>query len=447
MLLKRIIMPVLTLIFMLLILPGCAAIGPDPEQLMAPPRLSGDNKNIQDALELAAGSDIIFKFPQNGDNRSAFIFFNWDEDGVPSRAIAFYATKQDSQVTHINFLQKEDEFWVSKGDFPSGGNDIDNVYLEDLRGDGSIQIITEWSMASNRERCMIVFSAAGANVKIILQENYTDYVIEDMDGDGEKEIVLFYLDTANKVSAAKMYKLENGEINPQGEVSLDGNITGYDNIKINPVVDGINGIYIDANKGSEDFTPLLAMITELVFWDGTEFRAPFFNSTTQTNTVTYRVYPDQSRDINGDGRIEIPLLIELPGYDEKPAGESVWFTDWKQYTDRGFNTVFTAAMNYDDGYYYLIPKDWKNSVTVVKEPKSKAWRFVPYDSEKNIQSEELLKIQVFTQDEWNDFDGSGYFLLSDTGEKVYAGFIPQNQSDVITQKNAKENFRLLEAGN
>jgi len=414
---------------------------------MAPPRLSGDNKNIQDALELAASSDIIFKFPQNGDNRSAFIFYDSDKDGRPSRAIAFYAAKEDSQVTHINFLQKESDVWVSKSDFPSGGNDIDNVYLEDLNGDGGIQIITEWSMASNREKCMIVFSAAGANPKKILQENYTDYVIQDMDGDGKKEIVLFYLDTANKVSSAKMYKLENNDIDLAGETSLDGNIIGYDNIKISPVVDGITGVYIDANKGSQDFNPLLAMITELVFWDGTELRAPFFNSATQTNTVTYRVYPAQSRDINGDGRIEIPLLIDLPGYDERPSGESVWFTDWKQYTDRGFNTVFTAAMNYDDGYYYLIPKDWKNSVTVVKEPKTKAWNFVPYDAEKNIQPGELLKIRVFTQDEWKDFDDTEYFVLNDTGEKVYTAFIPQDKSDAITQKNVRNNFRLLEVGN
>ena len=70
------------LLFILLSLGGCSRLQASIEDLMSPPVLTQEQAEIRDALSAVSGeNDIKYKYPQNGQYRSSFIFYDIDSDG------------------------------------------------------------------------------------------------------------------------------------------------------------------------------------------------------------------------------------------------------------------------------------------------------------------------------------------------------------------------------
>ena len=59
----------------------------DTQNLMSPPKATGDKADIQRVIEESAGS-YTFKYPQKGDYRSAVIMHDINGDGT-DEAVAF----------------------------------------------------------------------------------------------------------------------------------------------------------------------------------------------------------------------------------------------------------------------------------------------------------------------------------------------------------------------
>lgn len=70
-------------------LSGCSWFGMDAENLMQPPKPTGEREAIYQLLEAEAASGFTLKYPVNGDYRSAIIMNqNGEEAG---EAIAFFS--------------------------------------------------------------------------------------------------------------------------------------------------------------------------------------------------------------------------------------------------------------------------------------------------------------------------------------------------------------------
>lgn len=86
---------------------SCTGFTKVTEDLMKPPRLTAEQKEIDDALHAAViESDISFKYPKSGDYRSAFVFHDIDGDGE-EEAIVFYAV-DSSQYTRVSLMDREE---------------------------------------------------------------------------------------------------------------------------------------------------------------------------------------------------------------------------------------------------------------------------------------------------------------------------------------------------
>ena len=65
--------------FLPLILTGCS-VEINVDTMLTPPKLSGEQEQIYQALQEAAGSDIRLKYPKSGSYLSAFIIADIDEE-------------------------------------------------------------------------------------------------------------------------------------------------------------------------------------------------------------------------------------------------------------------------------------------------------------------------------------------------------------------------------
>ena len=82
--LRKIIPVVLTIT-----MTGCSAVNFGVEGLFSAPKLTKQQSEIHEALIQSVGSDITLKYPQNGDNRSAYVIDNIDNE-PGEEALVFY---------------------------------------------------------------------------------------------------------------------------------------------------------------------------------------------------------------------------------------------------------------------------------------------------------------------------------------------------------------------
>ncbi len=108
------------LLFILLSLGGCSRLQTSIEDLMSPPVLTQEQAEIRDALSAVSGeNDIKYKYPQNGQYRSSFIFYDIDSDGS-EEALVFYQSASKGDSTWINILDRSEEGkWISVCETPA----------------------------------------------------------------------------------------------------------------------------------------------------------------------------------------------------------------------------------------------------------------------------------------------------------------------------------------
>ena len=137
--------------------------------------------------------------------------------------------------------------------------------------------------------------------------SFSKYTSADLNHDGLNELLLFNLPGSDTESAsAVVYSMENGRVRRLGQTKLDSNVTAYSSVTVdssdpdNPVV------YADAYKNNGS-----AMITEIVYWSDyyDTIISPFYDYDTGLTRETFRENTVQCRDIDGDGKVEIPMDV------------------------------------------------------------------------------------------------------------------------------------------
>ena len=354
---------------MLILATGCNVFSSDIVNQLRPPHLTGDQQEVQQALDefldpTAKQQEYTLKYPRRGNYRSAFILKDIDGDNT-EEAIAFYSQKQDG-FAHINLLRKTDGKWKSVADVEGISSEVSEVEFGDLDADGNIEIFIAWSIYDNRDRQLISYSLQNDSIaKIGSDMICNSFYVGDITASGSDDLLLLRNNSVRSHTTAQLKSIRNGKFIDLGTTKLDGFIQGFGNVQLGKLTDGIHGVYIDCVKETS------AVITELLYWDGQQLVAPFYNSSTNTSPTTQRDSNIPSMDIDNDGEIEWPLSTRLPGYETERAQDSQWLTCWLSwnYTLQKVQREFYCIMNIDDHYYFRLDNSWvseKNGVVTTQ---------------------------------------------------------------------------------
>lgn len=353
---KWVISYIVTLLILLALLILATRLD-SPSEIISPPSLYGQNAEIQSAFEDVVGdTDISLQYPNQGEYRSAFVLYDLDGD-EENEAIVFYSRKSDETTARMNILDFIDDEWTSVYDDVGYGGNILSVEFQDLNLDGSMELVCCWSLyGSDASKVMSVHSIKRTDDKVeglvpLLNQPYSFASIGDADGDSKNEVFVAWLDltdTDMPKAYASLFKCkEDGTISQIGQnVALDATISSYASIKIQNV-DGVPVAFIDAYKGEN------SMITEIIWWDSEKktLVAPFIDENSFTNIKTLRTPAIPSLDIDGDGKIEIPIARKADN-DSKMMSLISWSSVEKgKLTPNAYSFV-----NSKYGYAYMIPK-------------------------------------------------------------------------------------------
>lgn len=421
-----------------LLLSGCSfRLFSTAEELIYPVSPSGENANVQKALDNYFKNGYSLKTPVGGNFKSSYTFFDTDADNE-DEAIVFCEPASAPDTVNMAVIDKQGSEWKVACSIEGEGSDIYSVDFRDLNGDKTSEIIILWdTFGSSQSHLLSVYKQNFEKGKLSLLPagkpiTMSNYIAVDIENDGTEELLVFIADSGDSISAnAVAYSYKKGKLMALGSTKLDGHISSYKNIT-SENADGEVYVYADAAKSNGS-----QMLTEVIMWSdyyGTII-SPFYSYSTGITKETTRSAGLNCRDINGNGRIEIPLDAS-----KKDVPPQVEVVDWNNYKNSVLvHSCYSAAVQ-KDNYNIIIPDEYFDDIAIAYDADSS--KLTVSDNKGNMVFEIVSILNTIYNENKSDYSDyteimnvSGYIYLAVTG----------NDSDIkITTDDMKSMIKSYE---
>lgn len=402
------------------VLGGCDIFSADTAELLSPPALTGDLLPIDTAIKESVKSSYTLEYPSRGNYRSAIIQHDMNRDGV-LEAFAFYSTQDsDTSKMNINAIANKGDKWVSVATQSISAGGVDRIEFSDLDADGIDEILVGWEIYGTSERKLAVYSLGENALTQRLLEQYTNFTYCDLDEDGRREIFIARSSPAESRNTAHLYALTSVGVSTISSCELDSTAKTLNHPVVSTLSTGKPAIYIDEIKG-------VGAVTEVLFLEKGQLQNPLMNPETRETSATLRTATLESRDINSDGIIEIPIRHEVATVTRSNEAEKQYLTDWCSFTGETLTSKLTAYMNLNDKYYYAIPERWIGQVAILNDPENSLIEIYGFDNENSVSTDRLLYIKAVDKAKWDkgDYKGEDVIEIVNNGETTLVCYISE----------------------
>lgn len=447
-----------------LLLSACSSFQPNLTDLMQSPKLTEEQAEIYEALTNAADvSDVQLKYPKSGDYRSAFVMFDLDADGE-DEALVFYNMPSWGGNVRIMVLDHQQDEWVSVYDAVGEGTDVTEVDFQVLTASGRHCVLIGWEQGTSENTSISVYDYTGGQLRVLYESEYSQMLIEDLDQDGTKEILLGIFKASSKTGDIRLINDTEDGLQSASRVVMDSTITGFLGIEIGWLAQNQIAVFVDA------YTSSTQIVTELmVYTDDGKLRS-LSSHYGGLDRPLLREVPVRCEDINGDGILEIPVSLVEYSEEEREEDnrknllqylylsnpeelERLGEADSAENSQAGsvtftFSPVWTGFVNLDYGFRFQFPEEWIGQVNVVKESDRNEWVFTLRTEA--AEPPALLRIRVYGQDEPRDvFDNLVYEQLEKRGVYEYyaapvkSSAVPEQMQ--LSMEEIRERFSIVKS--
>ena len=344
-----------------LLLAGCSMPG-EPvqvEELLRAPRLSGDYGDIQTALNDWLGESAQLKYPLQGDLLSPFLLQDLDGDGRQDAAV-LYTTAKSSNVC-IAILQRDStDAWRVRQNVEGLADTVENVRLAQLQPGNAVQLVVGY-MAAQGDHYLAVYSYENGELATILEQQYEQYLVEDITGGGNQDLILMSTLEDGGVQIELLTVDKEGSFQQVAVMGLSANrFAGCASVAAGMGADGKHYLVLDGWTGISGNN--LASVL-LHFDEDTQQMVPASQiSTERLYTASLRNVPGLvSRDLDGDGIVEIPTQPEEAGLLNMSQGRRMDFIVWMDYTSSHPEKSF-GLLDEETNCYIELPMEWEGNL-------------------------------------------------------------------------------------
>lgn len=395
-----------------LALSGCA-IGASVDSLLKPPSLSDEQEQIYLALQEAVGSNITLQYPRSGTNLSAFTVVDLDDDGE-DEAVVFYEKQSLTAAENslrIGVLDQVGHQWRSVCDLPAEGTQIECVEIAAIGRGHENRIFFGYSGADQSDKLLTVYSYADGVMTQLFRTGYSMFQVADFDADYHGELLVLSRATDNAAASASMYRLDGEEMSLSGKLELRTAFTDYSQIALSHGGDTLPDIFVDGVVSAG------MLQTEILHVE--EGTLAYVLPDAEAVADTARTVGLLSRDIDGDGSVEIPVQESFPGYEED-ASEQVRLTRWMGLWEEQLMERRRGYYSLSDGCMFFLPMAWYGTVTAATDTLTGDIVFYRYDGAFSEDMTELMRYGTVTDsEELSDRQDEGYVLLFTRGNAAY----------------------------
>ena len=344
------------------LLPGCSFPMTDNmqvEDLLRAPRLSGDYGALQSALNDWLGESAQLKYPMQGELLSPFLLQDLDGDGEQDAAV-LYTTAQSSNVC-IAFLQRDAAgAWKVQQTIEGLADTVDNVRLAQLQDGNAVQLVVGY-LAAQGDSYLAVYSYEHGEVNAILEQSYEQYLVEDITGGGNEDLILMSTLEDGGVQIELLTVNRDGSFQQVAVMGLSADkFSGCASVASGLGADGRHYLVLDGWTGISGNN--LASVL-LHFDEDTQQMVPASQiSTERLYTASLRNVPGLvSRDLDGDGIVEIPTQPEEAGLLNMSQGRRMDFIVWMDYTSSHPEKSF-GLLDEETNCYIELPMEWEGNL-------------------------------------------------------------------------------------
>lgn len=454
---KKIILIISLLLTICLTFSACDFDIVSVDNLMRPPKLSGESRYLQAAFEKTVGESetVIMKNPITGNNRSSYLLYDIDGNGV-DEALVFYSDYSVDEYAYFCLFKQANDEWVPVADIKGRADEIYEVDFSDINGDGVYEILVSWTTFSstnsyvfdnfsNNKRYLTVYSYNGSNAALIFSDFFSEMLVEDFNGDGSEEIFTVNIDLSKSKerSMGRIISFDSGYAVVHDTSFI---MTSFINV-FNLITDTVDKdgekhtrIYVDGGISES------GIVTEVVdvLHSDFEITLPLYESNTSENLLTLRDTRIFSNDIDCDGVVEIPTTVPLTGGviirgDGEERGQ-LRMTLWSEIDKNILVDDIKCVYNANYSYIFKFPDEWINKIAPVYNVKNATLTFYVLDDNLTI-GDEIFSVRAFSRLQWDE-NSFGYSRFNESEAFVYGYKVADWRG--FERKDIEENFIVID---
>ncbi len=407
----------------IMLLSGCS-MGASMENLLTPPKLDAQQNEIYQALINSSGSAVQLKYPKGGDYRSAFVVRNIDDE-ESDEALVFYlsdSVQTGEAALRLKVLDQYDGKWQAVYDLACIGSEVDSISFTNIGAGENTDIVIRFSMLNQTEKAFSVLNYSDGVAKELCAASYSCLEVLDLNNDGEEELVSVSTDKTTGVSTAAMYSRVEDNFQKISEAQLVGTHSEITGVTKGMVAENIPALFLDHSRGQGLYG------TDVIYCRGNKIISPDSIGADADSSIVARFTNNyladiNSRDIDGDGFLEIPSMTALPGYETLPRAEQLCAVQWYTILDNNFTLEHYSYYSSKFGFALLFPNRWRGVVTAVPDLQNNEIIFIRYDVNWGLEvnsATELMRIRIVDRNDIEAMSGATSMkVLGATDECIY----------------------------
>ncbi|MEA4823762.1 MAG: hypothetical protein VB111_06600 [Clostridiaceae bacterium] len=436
----------LLLCILFLALSGCAI---ESDELLSLPQLPAQYVLVQNQIDLLLSDGVSLSAPVSGTDRASIQMVDLNGDGV-DEAIAFCVSKKnESTVPQVYLYRYSGGKYVLSGCIEGVGDSIDTVLYPEMGAEHAKTLVIGWRLGANPVCGLSVYLYDGETPLMLYNGEYTGLAACDLNNDDAEELLVLrhVASTSSGAGSAVLLSYDSGKLSSIAEAPLSSGVSQPQSVVYDRIGEDLYGVVVDALLSGEDRAGEAGMLTDILAYDEGHLYNVTYDDFERRSISTYRPLEYESRDIDGDGIVEVPCVDYLPGSNVQSATPFLRI-DWCDVDDTLTLTKrFTAYQARKSEWYFVMPDTLIPSVTMVagySDAERMSYVFCEYNSETEQIGRPLWEIFTLTgMEKYTAFEELGLFELARTSTRIYgAKLYLADKNDILSYAELSQSFFL-----
>ncbi len=403
------------------------------DEMYVPPKRSDDFNSLQRVIN-SSMNGLEYSAPLSGDNQQIVQTVDLNGDSV-QECLLFAKGGAELPLHILVFVLEKDEY-IHKETIDLVGSAFDKVDYAQIDGVGGMEIIVGSQVSNQVSRSVSVFSFSSGEAEQLITADYLNFLTLDLDENGKSEVFVIRSGSTDfDRGIVELYSHNAGVMQRSVELNMSETASKLKRIMQGQLYDGKPAVYV-ASAVDED-----SLITDVYAVVDGAFTNVSLNNESGTSMKTMRNYFVYADDIDADGIMELPGLIEMRSIDMAWRDSDQYLIRWYSMSSDGSeqNKLYTYH-NFIGGWYIQIEEELADKLTVVDL--GNVCDFYVWEEGRALK---VLTIHTLTgQNRESQSTADNRFVLQKTESTIYSASLDEWAVKFnISQETVLRSFQMI----